>query len=40
MSSIPNVMNIKFEFISMGNWLIIWNSLLILLQLIILRKKI
>lgn len=38
-SSVPNVMSIKFENISMGNWLIIWNCILILGQIVILRKE-
>ena len=38
-SSVPNVMSCKFTSISMGNWLIIWNCMLILGQIIILRKK-
>lgn len=37
-SSIPNVMSIKFTFLTMGNWLIIWNSILIIGQIVILRK--
>lgn len=38
-SSVANVMSIKFENISMGNWLIIWNCILILGQVVILRKE-
>lgn len=38
-SSVPNVMSCKFTSVSMGNWLIIWNCMLILGQIIILRKK-
>ena len=38
-SSIPNVMSIKFEFFTMGTWLIIWNCILIVGQIVILRRK-
>lgn len=38
-SSVANVMSYKFDSISMGTWLIIWNCILILGQIIILRKK-
>ena len=38
-SSIPNVFSYKFNSISIGNWLIIWNCLLIVGQVLILRKK-
>lgn len=38
-SSVPNVLSLKFTDISMGTWLIIWNCLLIAGQLIILRKN-
>lgn len=38
-SSVPNVMSCKFTSVLMGNWLIIWNCMLILGQIIILRKK-
>lgn len=38
-SSVPNVLSLKFTDISMGNWLIIWNCLLIVGQILILRKK-
>ena len=38
-SSVANVMSIKFTFLSMGNWLIIWNCILVLGQILILRKK-
>lgn len=37
-SSVANVMCIKFPVLSMGNWLIIWNCLLILGQILLLRK--
>lgn len=38
-SSVPNVLSLKFTEVSMGNWLIIWNCLLIVGQILILRKK-
>ncbi len=37
-SSVANVMSGKFDFLSLGVWLILWNCLLILGQVIILRK--
>lgn len=37
-SSVANVMSLKFSFFTMGIWLIIWNCVLILGQIIILRK--
>lgn len=38
-SSVANVMSIQFSSLSIGNWLIIWNCVLILGQIIFLRKK-
>lgn len=38
-SSVANVMSLKFTALSLGNWLIIWNSVLILGQIVILRKR-
>lgn len=38
-SSVANIMSLKFTEISMGNWLIIWNCVLILGQILILRKN-
>ena len=38
-SSVANVMSYKFPSLSMGTWLIIWNCVLILGQILILRKK-
>ncbi len=38
-SSVANVLSIKFPFLTLGNWLILWNCLLILLQILILRKN-
>ena len=38
-SSVANIFSIKFGFLTLGNWLIIWNCILILGQILILRKK-
>lgn len=38
-SSVANVMSIKFDFLSMGSWLIIWNCVLIVGQIALLRKN-
>lgn len=38
-SSIPNVLSYKFTSLSMGTWLIIWNLVLIVGQILILRRK-
>lgn len=38
-SSVANVMNCRFEMLSLGTWLIIWNCVLILGEIVILRKK-
>ncbi len=38
-SSVANVMSYRFRFLSMGNWLIIWNCALIAGQIIILRRN-
>lgn len=38
-SSVANVMSIQFTSLSIGNWLIIWNCVLILGQILFLRKK-
>lgn len=38
-SSVANVMSCKFTALSLGNWLIIWNCILILGQVVLLRKK-
>lgn len=37
-SSVANVMSVRFDFFTMGTWLIIWNCVLIAGQIIILRK--
>lgn len=38
-SSIPNIMNLRFPAISMGTLLLIWNCILVIGQILILRKK-
>ncbi|MCH5202824.1 MAG: YitT family protein [Oscillospiraceae bacterium] len=38
-SSVANIMSEKFQILTMGNWLIIWNCVLILGQIIILQKN-
>lgn len=38
-SSVANVMSYKLDFFTLGIWLIIWNCVLILGQILILRKK-
>lgn len=38
-SSVANVLSMKFDFLSLGNWLIIWNCALIIGQIVVLRKK-
>lgn len=38
-SSVANVMSLKFDFFTIGSWLIIWNCVLILGQIILLRKE-
>ena len=38
-SSVANVLSIRFEFLSLGSWLIIWNCVLILGQILILGRK-
>lgn len=37
-SSVANVLSIKLDFLTLGNWLIIWNFILLLGQVLILRK--
>ena len=37
-SSVPNVLSIKYDFLSIGNWLNVWNIILIIAQVAILRK--
>lgn len=38
-SSVANVMSCKFDALSLGTWLIIWNCVLILGQVVILRRN-
>lgn len=38
-SSVANLMSIQFDALTLGNWLIIWNCVLILGQIVLLRKK-
>jgi len=38
-SSVANVMSIKFNFFTVGTWLLLWNCLFILIQIAILRKS-
>ena len=38
-SSVANIMSFRFSFLSLGAWLIIWNCVLIIGQILILRKK-
>lgn len=37
-SSIPNVLNIRFPQLSLGSWLIIWNCIMIVGQIVILKR--
>lgn len=38
-SSVANIMSVKYTAVSLGTWLIIWNCALILGQIVILRRK-
>ena len=38
-SSIPNVISIRFDFLTFGTWLAIWNMILLVGQIIVLRKQ-
>ncbi len=38
-SSVANIMSIKIDAISLGNWLFLWNMLLLVGQMLILRKR-
>lgn len=38
-SSVANVMSYRFDILSLGTWLIIWNCILIIGQIVILRKQ-
>ena len=38
-SSVANVLSYKFTFFTLGTWLIVWNCVLIVGQILILRKN-
>ena len=38
-SSVPNVISIKFTVLTLGNWLIIWNCIMIFGQILLLKKE-
>lgn len=38
-SSTANVISIKFDYLTMGSWLIVWNCILILAQIVVLRRN-
>lgn len=38
-SSVANVLSLRFSALSLGNWLILWNCALILGQILVLRKR-
>lgn len=38
-SSVPNVLSIKFTFLTLGTWSAVWNLIMILAQIIILGRK-
>ena len=38
-SSVANIMSLKFPALSLGTWLVVWNCILIAGQIVILRKK-
>lgn len=38
-SSVANIMSYRFSFLSLGVWLIVWNCVLIIGQILMLRKK-
>ena len=38
-SSVANILSYKFEFLTIGSWLIVWNCILIAGQIIILRRN-
>ena len=39
LSSVPDVVSIRFTALTLGSWLTVWNGMIILAQIIILRKK-
>lgn len=38
-SSVANMLSLKYSFLSMGNWLLVWNCVLIIGQIVVLRKQ-
>ncbi|MCI5754365.1 MAG: DUF6198 family protein [Clostridiales bacterium] len=38
-SSVPNVLSFRFTSLTLGMWMVIWNSLLIVGQIVLLRKE-
>ncbi|MDO4466939.1 MAG: DUF6198 family protein [Bacillota bacterium] len=38
-SSVANIVSLKFNFMSLGNWLIVWNCVLIAGQILVLRNN-
>ena len=38
-SSVANMLSLKFTFLSMGNWLLVWNCILIAGQIVVLRIR-
>ncbi len=38
-SSVANVLGIRFDILTMGNWLIVWNCVLIVGQIVLLRSR-
>ncbi len=38
-SSVPNVLNLRFPALSIGDWLFLWNALLVVGQLLVLGKR-
>ena len=39
LSSVPDVVSIRFTALTLGNWLTIWNGMIVLAQIVILRKR-
>lgn len=38
-SSVANILSIRYPFLTLGNWLIVWNCILILGQVVVLRRN-
>lgn len=38
-SSVANILSIRYPFFTLGNWLIVWNCILILGQVVVLRRN-